>query len=83
MDPMWLLVALAFGLLAKQLRLPPLVGFLAAGFVLNAMDVEGGAVLDYAADLGVLLLLFTIGLKLNLRSLLAPVILGGGASTCC
>ena len=78
MDPVWLLVALAFGLLAKQLRLPPLVGFLAAGFVLNAMDVAGGAVLDYAADLGVLLLLFTIGLKLNLRSLLAPAIWGGG-----
>ena len=78
MDPVWLLVALAFGLSAKQLRLPPLVGFLAAGFVLNATGVAGGAVLDYAAELGVLLLLFTIGLKLNLRRLLAPAILGSG-----
>ena len=78
MDPVWLLVALAFGLLAKQLRLPPLVGFLAAGFALNTMNVAGGAVLEYAADLGVLLLLFTISLKLNLRTLLAPAIWGGG-----
>jgi glutathione-regulated potassium-efflux system ancillary protein KefC len=79
MDPIWLLVAVSFGLLARQFRLPPLVGFLAAGFALNAMDVAGGAVLDYAADLGVLLLLFTIGLKLDLRSLLVPAIFGGGA----
>lgn len=78
MDPFWLIVALAFGLLAIPWRLPPLVGFLAAGFALNTMDVSGGRVLQYAADLGVLLLLFTIGLKLNLRTLLAPAIWGSG-----
>ena len=44
MDPFWLLLALSSGLVAQQLRLPPLVGFLAAGFVLHGLGEEGGAV---------------------------------------
>jgi len=72
MDPMWLLVALVLGLFAQQIRLPPLVGFLVAGFALHALGIEGGPVLQKFADLGVTLLLFTIGLKLRLRNLLAP-----------
>ncbi len=76
MDPLWLLIALILGLLAKQVYLPPLVGFLLAGFALHALGVEGGEVLQEMADLGVLLLLFTIGLKLRLRSLLVPEVWG-------
>lgn len=72
MDPMWLLVALILGFFAQQLRLPPLIGFLFAGFALHAMGIDGGPALQKFADLGVTLLLFTIGLKLRLRSLLAP-----------
>jgi glutathione-regulated potassium-efflux system ancillary protein KefC len=79
MDPILLLVALACGLVAQQLRLPPLVGFLIAGFVLQAMGQTSGELLELAADLGVLLLLFLIGLKLNLRSLLVPAIWGGAS----
>jgi predicted Kef-type K+ transport protein len=75
MDPLWLLVALALGFTAKQIRLPPLVGYLCAGFTLHALGIEGTPVLDKFADLGVTLLLFTIGLKLRLRSLLAPEVL--------
>ncbi len=76
MDPIWLLVALVLGLLAQQMRLPPLIGFLCAGFALHAMGIEGGAELQKFADLGVTLLLFTIGLKLRLRNLLAPEVWG-------
>jgi len=72
MDPMWLLVALVLGFFSQQLRLPPLIGFLFAGFALHAMGIDGGPALQKFADLGVTLLLFTIGLKLRLRSLLAP-----------
>ncbi len=79
MDPLWLLIALLFGLAARQVHLPPLVGFLLAGFVLHALGVQGGEVLQEAANIGVLLLLFTIGLKLRLHSLLVPEIWG---STC-
>lgn len=64
-----LATALGAGMLASVLRMPPLVGFLAAGFVLNASGVEAPALLDVVADLGVTLLLFGIGLKLDLRVL--------------
>lgn len=76
MDPLWLLIALLLGFVAQQIRLPPLVGFLGAGFALHALGIEGGPVLEKFADLGVTLLLFTIGLKLRLRSLLAPEVWG-------
>ena len=56
MDPVWLVIALALGLAAQRVFLPPLVGFLAAGFVLHAFGEQGGAILDGAARLGVLLL---------------------------
>lgn len=72
MDPLWLLVALLLGFFARQLGLPPLVGFLLAGFALHALGIDGGPALETFSDLGVTLLLFTIGLKLRLQSLLAP-----------
>lgn len=66
----YLLVTFACALVAMVLRLPPLVGFLAAGFVLAGMDAPELPGLDTAASLGVTLLLFTIGLKLDVRVLL-------------
>jgi predicted Kef-type K+ transport protein len=74
MDPIWILVAFVLGFLVKQIGLPPLVGFLAAGFVLNAMGVEGSETLETIADFGIYLLLFSIGLKLDVRGLLRPQI---------
>ena len=55
-------VAVTGGLLAHALRLPPMVGFLLAGFVLAGLGVAGTPALDTLADLGVVLLLFAIGL---------------------
>lgn len=69
-------VALALGLAARQLGLPPLVGFLAAGFMLKGFGFEATEGLHRIADFGVYLLLFGIGLKLQLRSLLRPQIWG-------
>ena len=77
MDPVWLALAFVFGFGVRQIGLPPLVGYLAAGFILHAANIEGGEVLTAVADFGVLLLLFTIGLKLNIRSLLRPPIWAG------
>ncbi|MDW7709837.1 MAG: cation:proton antiporter family protein [Deferrisomatales bacterium] len=77
MDPLWITVAFLCGLLARQVGLPPLVGFLVAGFLLNALGAEGGDTLQKVADLGVTLLLFTIGLKLKVKSLLRPEIWAG------
>jgi monovalent cation:H+ antiporter-2, CPA2 family len=66
----YLVITFGLGGLAMAMRLPPLVGFLAAGFVINALDVGELPELDVAADLGVTLLLFAIGLKLDVRILL-------------
>lgn len=64
-----LLAALVGGALATLVRLPPLVGFLAAGFALNPLGVEMTPTLQTVADLGVTILLFGVGLKVDLRSL--------------
>jgi glutathione-regulated potassium-efflux system ancillary protein KefC len=72
MDPAWILVAFVLGLAARQLGQPPLLGFLMAGFILKAFGVESDATLEQLADMGVYLLLFSIGLKLRIRSLLQP-----------
>jgi len=79
MDPLWILVAFILGFAVNRVGLPPLVGYLIAGFVLQALGVEGGATLEKIADLGVTLLLFSIGLKLRLRSLVKPEIWAGAS----
>ena len=71
-DVVWLALAFALGLLSRSVGLPPLVGFLATGFILNAQGIASGEMLQKLADLGITLLLFTVGLKLNLRTLARP-----------
>ena len=61
----------AAGLFATLLRLPALLGFLLAGFLLHAVRVRELPYLDLFAEMGVTLLLFGIGLKLDVRSLLS------------
>jgi predicted Kef-type K+ transport protein len=73
-DPAWIAIAFGFGLLFKQLKLLPMIGFLVAGFILHLLGVKSGSFLNAFADLGVTLLLFTIGLKLRIGSLLKPEI---------
>lgn len=70
-------VAFAAGLIARLAGLPPLVGFLMAGFALKAVGVPADTTVQAAADLGVTLLMFTIGLKLKVRTLARPVVWGG------
>lgn len=76
MEPIMIALAFAAGFAAQLVKLPPLVGFLAAGFVLNALGFERTPVLDTIANLGVTLLLFTIGLKLDIRTLLKAEVWG-------
>ena len=78
MDPLWIAAAFVFGAIAGRVGLPPLVGFLIAGFVLKGFDIEGGDFLARVSDIGVTLLLFTIGLKLKLKSLAKPEVWAGG-----
>lgn len=79
MDPLLITIAFVFGFLVRQVGLPPLVGFLAAGFVLNGLGFEGGETLQEIADLGVTLLLFSIGLKLDLKTLAKPEVWAGAS----
>lgn len=78
-DAIWISIAFLGGYLAKKVSLPPLIGFLATGFILNAMDIsEGTIAIHVLGELGVMLLLFNIGLKINIKSLLQKKIWAGG-----
>lgn len=81
-EAVWIGFAFSLGLLVRLIGLPPLIGYLAAGFVITMNQTElelpdGKSIIDHIAHLGVLLLLFTVGLKLHIRSLLKAEVLGG------
>ena len=67
-----------------RLRLVPIVGFLVAGVLIgpNALGlVRDQALVDATAEIGVILLLFTIGIEFSLEKLarIQRLILGGGS----
>lgn len=62
-------LAFLFGVVLKRVGLPPMVGFLLAGFVFNLSGFEAPEGLSTISQLGVTLLLFSIGLKLDFKSL--------------
>jgi CPA2 family monovalent cation:H+ antiporter-2 len=65
--------ALLMGLLAARLRLPPIVGYLVAGIAMHALAPESvsiGHVASEASELGVVLLMFGVGLHFSLRDLM-------------
>lgn len=74
MDNLIILAAFAFGFAARQNGQPPLVGYLIAGFALGMAGFESSATIESISNAGILLMLFIIGLKLDLRSLLRPEI---------
>ncbi len=78
METIWIAIAFALGLVTHHLRLPTLVGFLLAGFALSALGYASVDALDQVAHIGILLLLFTVGLKLRFKSLLRMEIIGTG-----
>ncbi len=66
-----LLAALAAAWLVQRVRQPPLVGFLAAGVLVGPYGlglVADVRVVETLAEVGVVLLLFTVGLDLSLSS---------------
>lgn len=77
MDPIIVTLTFGLGYLAHRMGLPPLVGFLLAGFGLNALGYSNTPLLSAVSDVGVTLLLFTIGLKLKIKSLLKPEVWAG------
>ena len=69
-------VAFILGLGMRSVGLPPLVGYLIAGFILYGAGMRASVTLQEFSEMGVTLLLFSIGLKLRLGSLLMPQIWG-------
>ena len=74
---LWIVLAFALGLIARHAGLPPLVGYLVAGFGLSAYGDKTDPILEHVAHAGVLLLLFSVGLKLRLSSLFRIEVLAG------
>jgi predicted Kef-type K+ transport protein len=68
----FIVIAFVFGFISRVVGLPPLVGFLTAGFFLNFMGYDAGDMLHKLADVGILLLLFSIGLKVQVKKLMRP-----------
>ena len=73
----WLSFAFALGLSVRLVGLPPLVGYLAAGFLLSYFGHDTNEILKEISHAGVLLLLFSVGLKLRLKSLIRIEVLAG------
>ncbi len=67
-------LAFLFGLLASRLKLPPLVGYLVAGVVIGPFTpgyVADTGLAAQLAEIGVILLMFGIGLHFSIEDLLA------------
>lgn len=66
-------MAFVFGALANRLRLSPLVGYLLAGILVGPFTpgfVADQALADQLAEIGVMLLMFGVGLHFSLKDLL-------------
>ena len=72
----WIGLTFLLGLITQKIGLPPLVGFLAAGFILSTQHVVNRQLLEVMSELGITLLLFTIGLKINIQNLIRPQVWG-------
>lgn len=67
-------IAFLFGLAAARLRLPPIVGYLLAGIAVGPfapVDLLDSGVISQAAELGVILLMFGVGMHFSFRDLMA------------
>jgi CPA2 family monovalent cation:H+ antiporter-2 len=67
-------LAFVLGMLAKRVRLPPLVGYLLAGVVVGPFTpgfVADGQAAQQLAEIGVILLMFGVGIHFSVSDLLA------------
>jgi K+:H+ antiporter len=79
-----LAIACAVLFLLTRLRLPPVVGYLVSGVLLGPFGlglISGSDPVRHLAEIGVLLLMFTLGLEFDMSSFrrFRDVVLGGGS----
>src|SRR5690242_21913918 len=66
--------ALVLGFVARQLKLSPIIGYLLAGVLVGPFTpgfVANHAIAEQFAEIGVILLLFGIGLRFHLSEMIA------------
>ena len=66
-------LASLFGFFAKKLRLPTLIGYLLAGYLIGPSSpgyVADAHIAEQLAEIGVILMLFSVGLHFKLSDLL-------------
>lgn len=78
MDIIWIGAAFVAGILLSRLNIPPLVGYLLAGIALSFTSYESGTLLKEISHLGVIFLLFTVGLHIKLKNIIQLEVLGVG-----
>ncbi|TVQ66403.1 MAG: hypothetical protein EA360_06085 [Balneolaceae bacterium] len=78
MDIVWIGLAFMLGFLLNRIHIPPLVGYLLAGIALSFTSYEAGSILHEIAHLGVIFLLFTVGLHIRVENILQKEVLGVG-----
>ncbi len=72
-----LVLAFAFGVVAHRLKLPPLIGYIVAGIAIGAVGpftpgyVADQNIANQLAEVGVILLMFGVGLHFSLKDLLS------------
>src|SRR5215475_8013119 len=69
-----LVLAFSFGVVAHRLKLPPLVGYLVAGILIGPFTpgyVADQNIANQLAEVGVILLMFGVGLQFSLDDLLS------------
>src|SRR5664279_6021442 len=81
----YLVAAVAGVVVCRLARLPPMLGYLAAGVLIgpNAMAIAGDAAgVGYLAEFGIVFLMFVIGLEFNLPKLqsMRRLVFGLGSS---
>lgn len=80
MDIIWIGIAFVAGFFAQMVRIPTIVGYLIAGLVLSIVGIpDNSELIVVIGDLGVTLLLFTVGLHLRIKSIIQPEVLGVGS----
>ena len=68
-----LILASIASILFRKLRLPAIIGYLAAGIIISNVwgipDGTGGTVIKLLSNIGLVLLMFAIGMELNIKRL--------------
>ncbi len=75
---LYIAVAFVLGYTFLKVGLPPLLGYLAGGFILSAFNYSSSEALEQLAHTGVLFLLFTLGVKIRLKNFLQPEVVVSG-----